>query len=152
MSQCCEVLIKDSFPNINDDIYQYVESVLQNALDDFETEEDVYEAIGEVLQEVEADKTEDDVRDICVQVLNLLKPDAKKKTNGVQKMLNAPVQLGELATTQGVEDTEDANSIWLKNSSDTNRNVDAKKLAKSQTEGARGEKETAKSSKDRQTS
>jgi len=132
MSQCCEVLIKDSFPNINDDIYQYVESVLQNALDDFETEEDVYEAIGEVLQEVEADKTEDDVRDICVQVLNLLKPDAKKKTNGVQKMLNAPVQLGELATTQGVEDTEDANSIWLKNSSDTNRNVDAKKLAKSQ--------------------
>ncbi len=32
-----------SFPNLNDDIYAYLESVLENATEDIETVEDVYE-------------------------------------------------------------------------------------------------------------
>ena len=74
MAQCCH-LIKAAFPKINDDIYQvspntcqevhldfkekmnigdvnvvwqYVESVLETSGDDFESTDDLYEAIGEV--------------------------------------------------------------------------------------------------------
>ncbi len=61
MAQCCR-LIKDAFPKINEDIYSYVESVLESSADDFESEEDVYEAIGEVLLDLETNKSEDDVR------------------------------------------------------------------------------------------
>ena len=70
MAQCCH-LIKTAFPKINDDIYQvslntcqkfkekmdigdvnvvwqYVESVLETSGEDFESTDDLYEAIGEV--------------------------------------------------------------------------------------------------------
>jgi ATP-binding cassette, subfamily F, member 3 len=67
MAQCCQ-LIKEAFPKINDDIYSYVESVLESSADDFENEEDVYEAIGEVLLDLETDKSEEDVRYIPVPV------------------------------------------------------------------------------------
>jgi hypothetical protein len=33
-------------------------------------------------------------RDICSQIMNMLKPADQKQMNGTQKMLNAPVQLG----------------------------------------------------------
>ena len=36
--------------------------VLETSFDDFESGEDVYEAIGGVLQEVALDKTEDDIK------------------------------------------------------------------------------------------
>lgn len=75
----CSEYIKNAFPHIDDDLKQYVEGmkltqvklqyivkffagVLQNGADDFEDSEEVYEAIGEVLQEVSNDKTEDDIR------------------------------------------------------------------------------------------
>ena len=44
-------LIQDSFPHINNDISEYVDSVLETSADEFETDEDVFEAIGEMLQE-----------------------------------------------------------------------------------------------------
>lgn len=41
---------------------------------DFEDGEEVFEAIGGVLQEVSADcKNEEDIRDICLQMFNTLK-------------------------------------------------------------------------------
>ena len=61
MAQCCQ-LIKEAFPKINEDIYSYVESVLESSGEDFENEDDVYEAIGEVLLDLETNKSEDDVR------------------------------------------------------------------------------------------
>lgn len=36
--------------------------VLENGIDDFQNTEDVYEAIGEVLQEISIDKTEDEIK------------------------------------------------------------------------------------------
>nr|QTW43718.1 ABCF3 [Eurytemora affinis] len=129
MAQCCK-LIKKSFPNLNDDIYAYLESVLENATEDIETVEDVYEAVGEVLMDVEEDKTEEDILEVCNSILNLLKPESSKKVNGIQKMLNAPVHLGQLASDQGLEDIKEANSIWLKTTDDAARNVDSKKLEK----------------------
>lgn len=51
-----------------------VTGVLDSGGADFEDGEEVYDAIGGVLQEVSADsKNEDDVRDICLQMFNTLK-------------------------------------------------------------------------------
>lgn len=36
--------------------------VLENGADDFQSSDEVYEAVGEVLQEVASDKTEEDIR------------------------------------------------------------------------------------------
>ena len=36
--------------------------MLQNGADDFEDSEEIYDAIGEVLQEVSTDKTEEDIK------------------------------------------------------------------------------------------
>ena len=92
MAQCCH-LIKAAFPKINDDIYQvswnyvqvqhvhpdfrygkdvtvalqYVESVLETSGEDFESTDDLYEAIGEVLHEMEEDKSEKEIRYIPSQ-------------------------------------------------------------------------------------
>lgn len=129
------MLIKRSFPNINNDISEYVESVLEMSGDDFENVDDVYEAVGEVLHEVEMDKTEDDIRKVCAKLLDMMKPDhaKNKKSNGsLQKMLNAPIQFGDLVTENTADSIDDPNSIWMKNSDEMNRNVDSKKMEKIQ--------------------
>lgn len=48
--------------------------VLDSGGADFEDEDEVFDAIGGVLQEVSADsKNEDDVKNICLQMYNTLK-------------------------------------------------------------------------------
>jgi len=134
MSASTKLILK-SFPNINNDISEYVESVLETSVDEFENVDDVYEAIGEVLQEVEVDKSEEDIRDICKKLLDILKPDLDKKktTNGgLHRMLNAPVHLVELVSENTAEDVNDPNSIWMKNADDVNRNVDTKKVERAE--------------------
>ena len=105
----CASLIKNAFPKINDDIYNYVESVLETSGDDFESTDDLYEAIGEVLHEMEEDKTEEDIKDICTQILTLLKPDFghEKSLNGHLRMLDRILKdllgtlwLGRVSTPQ----------------------------------------------------
>lgn len=40
----------------------YIQGVLENGADEFEDSEEIYEAVGEVLQEASEDKTEEDIR------------------------------------------------------------------------------------------
>lgn len=80
----CSDYIKSEFPLIDDDLKQYVEGnisvfllcnipnffpsfagVLENGADDFENSEEVYDAIGEVLQEISCDKSEAEIRLEC---------------------------------------------------------------------------------------
>jgi len=128
----CYKIIKDAFPKIDDDLYQYVEGVLETSCEDFENIDDVYEAIGGILHEVEADKTEADVRDLCRKVMAVLRPNfgSEVTKNGIHKMLHAPVQLGELATSQCEGDS--AESIWMRTTDDAPRSVDSKKLEKAE--------------------
>jgi len=130
MAQCCS-LIKAAFPKINDDIYQYVESVLETSAEDFESTDDLYEAIGEVLHEMEEDKTEADIRHVCGQILQLLRPDSDaSKPAALQKLLTAPVNLGKMA--RAAEEEEEGNSIWLKDTSEDMRGVDKEALKKAE--------------------
>ncbi|XP_066904431.1 ATP-binding cassette sub-family F member 3 [Halyomorpha halys] len=130
----CGQLLKDEFPLINDDLFEYVEGVITNGIDDFESSEDLYEAIGEVLHEVADGRSEDDIREICQRILSLMKDDNKTNgelnVNGEAKILNAPVHLGSMAANL-VETVDDIKSIWVMQRDDGLK-VDAKKLEKAE--------------------
>lgn len=50
-----------------------VPGVLDSGGAEFEDDEEVYDAIGGVLQEVSEGKNEEDIRNICLQMFNILK-------------------------------------------------------------------------------
>ncbi|TGZ37020.1 ATP-binding cassette sub-family F member 3 isoform X1 [Temnothorax longispinosus] len=130
----CGEYIRSQFPTIDDDLYQYVQGILDSSKDDFEDGDEVYEAIGQVLHEV-ADKSENEVRQICARLLEILKgssndDDMDRRRNGVNKVLNAPVHLGSLAATLEAQ-VEQIKSIWVTTRDDAMK-VDAKKLEKAE--------------------
>ncbi|XP_066247874.1 ATP-binding cassette sub-family F member 3 [Euwallacea similis] len=126
----CSEYIKNVFPAIDEDLKQYVEGVLENSADEFEDSEEIYEAVGAVLHEVSTDKTEEDIRNICNELLNLLQPGKSSKTNGALKILDGPIHLGSMAGNQ--ENTiEEIKSIWVAQRDDSLK-VDARKLEKAE--------------------
>lgn len=130
----CGEYIRSQFPTIDDDLYQYVEGILDSSKDDFEDGDEIYEAIGEVLHEV-ADKSENEVREICMKLLEMLKGNTddeqvERRKNGVNKVLNAPVHLGAMAATLEAQ-VEQIKSIWVTTRDDAMK-VDAKKLEKAE--------------------
>uniref|UniRef100_A0A3Q3G8H4 ABCF3 PWI-like helical bundle domain-containing protein n=1 Tax=Kryptolebias marmoratus TaxID=37003 RepID=A0A3Q3G8H4_KRYMA len=64
-------ILKREFPEIDTELFDYITGVLDSGATDFEDGEEVFDAVGGVLQEVSADsKNEDDIRDICLQILS----------------------------------------------------------------------------------
>ncbi|XP_067010007.1 ATP-binding cassette sub-family F member 3 [Anabrus simplex] len=122
--------IKSEFPSIDDDLYQYVEGIISGGADDFEDSDELYGAIGEVLHEV-GDKTEDELRQICDNLLRLMKPDdSDALKSGSGKVLNAPVHLASMAANLE-NNMEEIKSIWVMTRDDSLK-VDAKKLEKAE--------------------
>ena len=66
----CSALVQKEFPTIDDVLLSYVESILETSGDDFENEEDIFEAIGAVLQEVDQSKSEDSIKHLCSKLLS----------------------------------------------------------------------------------
>jgi ATP-binding cassette subfamily F protein 3 len=139
---CCD-LVRKEFPAIDDVLFTYVESILETSGDDFENEEDIFEAIGAVLQEVDQNKTEDSIKNICsrliflIQGSNVANGNAKSNNrgsslqNGIKKLnLDAPVHLGTLVETQSSNQTVE--SIWLNKQDAALKTVDSKKLEKAE--------------------
>lgn len=62
MATNCTALLKQEFPSIDSEMKEYIEGVLSSGMDDFESSDDLYEAIGAILHEVSAEKSEDDIR------------------------------------------------------------------------------------------
>ena len=87
---------------INEDICSYVQSVLETSGEDFECSDDLFEAVGEVLQEVDGEKTESEIQKICEVLYRTVKPGQDKATEGggKLKLLETSVQLGQLAAEQ----------------------------------------------------
>lgn len=127
----CKAFIKTEFPSIDIEMFQYIEGVLQNGIEDFHDSEDIFEAIGEVLQEI-ANKTESDIRGICSKLLHFMRPHSNDNAirNGHTKILDAPVHLASMAADLEDNDME-IKSIWV-NSRDDSLKVDKKKLEKAQ--------------------
>lgn len=124
--------LKQEFPRIDDELYQYVEGVLTSSADDFEDSGEIFDAVGEVLQEVANDKSEDDIKDICQKLWGIMKPGSNdsnvaKKEN---RVLEAPVHLKSLSDNTDT-DIGEIKSIWV-TQRDDNLKVDAKKLEKAE--------------------
>ena len=92
------------------------QGVLETSGEDFENGSDVFEAIGGVLNEVAIEKSEDEIRKLCDQLLNTLRPNL---CNGVssskdeRKVLDAPVHMGSLMTSRSSSALDEASSIWI---------------------------------------
>lgn len=87
------------------------------SVEDFDSSEDIFEAIGEILQEVSADKTEDDIRELCSKFHTILKPESDKINNKNNKVLDAPVLLGQMSANFD-DDIENMKSIWVQQRND----------------------------------
>ncbi|KAF5306592.1 hypothetical protein FQR65_LT18534 [Abscondita terminalis] len=111
--------IKAEFPSMDDELKHYVEGVLKNGADDFQDVDDVYEAIGEVLQE-SADKTEDEIKNICNELLKILNPNNASTQNGPARVLNAPIHLGSMAANLE-NNVDEIKSIWVMQRDDTSK-------------------------------
>lgn len=64
-STACTKLIKAEFPSMDLETIQYIEGILSGSADDFESGDDLYDAIGDLLHEIAVEKAEEDVRYVC---------------------------------------------------------------------------------------
>ncbi|XP_051553495.1 ATP-binding cassette sub-family F member 3 [Myxocyprinus asiaticus] len=121
-------ILKNEFPQIDSELFDYITGVLGSGGSDFEDAEEVFDAIGGFLQEV-GDKNEDDIREICFQMFNSLQ--LTKCNSGQQQMLlDTPVQLSQVSADTA-SSANDVQGIWMvkRNQSTT---VNAKKLEKAE--------------------
>ncbi|KAK2901444.1 hypothetical protein Q8A67_009559 [Cirrhinus molitorella] len=140
-------ILKNEFPQIDSELFDYITGVLDSGGPDFEDGEEVFDAIGGVLQEI-GDKNEDDIRKICFQMFNTLQL-TKCDSGQQQVLLEAPVQLSQVSA-DAASTANDVQGIWMmkRNQSTT---VDAKKLEKAEAKlkakhERRNEKDSQKSS------
>ena len=140
LGDCC-ALVRKEFPSIDDVLFGYIESILETSGDDFENDEDIFEAIGGVLQEVDQTKTEDSIKIICNKLMCLIHGNDVGKQNhadrgdslqnGVKKLtLDAPLHLGSLVENQSSNQASE--SIWLNKQDAALKTVDSKKLEKAE--------------------
>nr|APD26560.1 ATP-binding cassette transporter subfamily F member 3 protein [Brachionus koreanus] len=82
------------FNNIDDEILNYILESINLSKDDFESVDDVEEAIGSYLTEIGDEKS---ATDLCSKIFSLLKPNGvENQTNGVRldvKKLSNPIQI-----------------------------------------------------------
>lgn len=66
-------IINSNFPSIESTIFDYVSSVLNNGKEDFESLDEVYESVGEILLDIsDGKKSEDDIKTICEELYEAL--------------------------------------------------------------------------------
>lgn len=127
-SEQCSALIRKEFPGIDQDLFQYISDVILTSGEDFESEEDVVDAIGAFLQECDEKKTEKDIQNLCGRVMGLLHDDSNGKANGgEQRILDAPMQMESMLR----EEEADEGSIWIQKMED-NLKVSSKALEKAE--------------------
>ncbi|KAK3860899.1 hypothetical protein Pcinc_033079 [Petrolisthes cinctipes] len=120
-------LVRDKFPNIDEEIFQYVEGVLTST-EDFETSEDVYEAIGGLLADAVGIEKDGEIRTLCEEVMRQLS--AMNGSLEEHRILDAPVQLAEMAASMELEE-QVVRSVWTRERDDVLK-VDQRKLNKAE--------------------
>ncbi|XP_023224530.1 ATP-binding cassette sub-family F member 3-like isoform X1 [Centruroides sculpturatus] len=132
MSTTTVGILYDAFPSMDEDVFEYINGVLDGSKDDFQSSEEVYDALGEMLHEISAgskDKTE--IIDICEKLLKAVKLESDGGNEETEhKILNAPIHLGKMAEEFETR-SEEVKSIWMKQR-DPISLVDQKKLGKAE--------------------
>ncbi|KAF3827365.1 hypothetical protein GH733_002851 [Mirounga leonina] len=150
MATCAEIL-RSEFPEIDGQVFDYVTGVLHSGSADFESVDDLVEAVGELLQEVSGDSKDDaGIRAVCQRMYNTLRlyvPGDEPQTQGnSQVLLDAPIQLSKI--TENYDCGTKLPGLLKREQSST---VNAKKLEKAEArlkakQEKRSEKDTLKTS------
>eukprot|EP00062_Callorhinchus_milii_P026504 gi/632988686/ref/XP_007883246.1/ PREDICTED: ATP-binding cassette sub-family F member 3 [Callorhinchus milii] len=137
-------ILRREFPNMDSELFHYVTGVLDSSASDFESVDEIFEAIGDVLQEISDSKNEDNVREICQRMFNTLKLNTSNSSKPTL-LLKTPIQLSKMPSHSDYK-TEEIRGIWM-TKRDTGTTVDAKKLEKAEARlRAKQEKRTEKGS------
>uniref|UniRef100_A0A670Z8G9 ATP binding cassette subfamily F member 3 n=1 Tax=Pseudonaja textilis TaxID=8673 RepID=A0A670Z8G9_PSETE len=73
MAASCAEILRREFPELDGEMFEYVTGVLHSGSTDFETVDDLFEAVGELLQDVSRDSKDDvDIRAVCQRMFNTL--------------------------------------------------------------------------------
>jgi ATP-binding cassette, subfamily F, member 3 len=94
----------------------YFSGVLSSG-DDFETSDEIFEAVGDILREVAEDKTDEDIRSLCDKFHSILMEESQANSKN-RKILDAPIQLNQISTNMEF-DVENMTSIWIQGRNDT---------------------------------
>ncbi|CAL8078480.1 unnamed protein product [Calicophoron daubneyi] len=120
-------LFRAKFPDLDSDVASYVESLLQENADYFETEGDVHEAVGDLLNGFTVGVTEKEISDLCNEMYRILKPQEMEE---IDNTLDVPVHMASLLSNFS-ERIVDNQSIWMARR-DTGSVVNSKKLEKAE--------------------
>ncbi|XP_052596127.1 ATP-binding cassette sub-family F member 3 isoform X1 [Peromyscus californicus insignis] len=146
MATCADIL-RSEFPEIDGQVFDYVTGVLHSGSADFESVDDLVEAVGELLQEVSGDSKDDaGIRAVCQRMYNTLRLAEPQNQGNSQVLLDAPIQLSKIMEDYDC-DTKLPGLLKREQSS----TVNAKKLEKAEArlkakQEKRSEKETLKTS------
>ncbi|NP_001082556.1 uncharacterized protein LOC398565 [Xenopus laevis] len=123
-------ILRNELPQLDTELLQYVTDILDSGHADFESETDLFEAVGELLQDVSRDtKDDDDIRDICQRIYRTMHLENHQLPTQDQVRLQAPIQLSKISESYEV-DTEIQTVMLLKK--DQSSTVDVKRLEKAE--------------------
>jgi len=134
----CRKLLAKEFPELDDVLLDYAESILETSGNEFENEIDLFEAIGSILQQGNKSMSDDSIKSVCKTVLNILHGNnfqnnnckSSSLVNGIKKLsVDEPIHINTLM--QSKSDIIDQ-SIWLNKKESALKTVDVKKLEKAE--------------------
>ncbi|XP_074045720.1 ATP-binding cassette sub-family F member 3 isoform X1 [Macrotis lagotis] len=140
MATCADIL-RSEFPEIDGQVFDYVTGVLHSGGADFESVDDLVEAVGELLQEVSGDSKDGaGIRAVCQRMFNTLRLAEPQSQGHSQVLLDAPIQLSKM--TESYDYGDKLPGLMKRDQSST---VNAKKLEKAEARlKAKQEKRTEK--------
>ncbi|XP_071500868.1 ATP-binding cassette sub-family F member 3-like [Diadema antillarum] len=122
-------ILTSEFPSIDTELLEYVTGVLDGGSGEFEDQNDVYDAVGCLLHEVDSDRDEDGIRKICKKLFKTLQiSGGDTQQNAI--LLDAPVQLSDRQLDTDIKGNDDR-SIWMTTRENVSQ-VDKKKLEKAE--------------------
>ncbi|XP_065604647.1 ATP-binding cassette sub-family F member 3 [Cyrtonyx montezumae] len=129
MASCSDIL-RSEFPELDGEVFAYVTGILHSSGADFESVDELVEAVGELLQEVSPDgKDERAIREVCQRLFNCLQLDEARAQRCSQVLLDAPIQLSQI--TDGYDASADMLPGLLLKRGQTSM-VNTKKLEKAE--------------------
>lgn len=139
------------FEKIDEQIVEYLVSVIDVNRDDFNTVEDIQDAVGPILNELaNGEKDDQFISELCGKFYEILKCTDSNEINGSNsedlneiRQLSAPVTIGDLCRN---DSSKDDNS-WFDLKPENMTRVDPKKLEKAEAK-LQKKKDKASSSKD----
>ncbi|XP_069474926.1 ATP-binding cassette sub-family F member 3 [Ambystoma mexicanum] len=138
-------ILSSEFPGLDSEVVQYVTGILSSSSADIESVEDLFEAVGDLLQDVSRDSKDDvDIQNICQRMYNILHMDGKACIGHQQVLLDAPIQLSKISDGCDIG-IEPVTILLMKK--DQSSGVSAKKLEKAEAKlKAKHDKRTEKDS------